>query len=390
MSDFRAVDKLLQSFVDGGLPGCSLHIAKDGETLYEGYFGYSDMEKKIPVTSESLFRQASMSKLPLYTTLMILYEQGKFLLSDPIYDFFPEWRHSTKFFTYPNGDVRIVPTGRPVTVRDVLTMRCGLPYCNFPGETDSGTLRYMQKKMQPLWDQGHFTLREQIAAMADVPQAFEPGRRWLYGFSSELAAGIIEAVCGKSVDDAFEELLFGPLGMTQTRSHYFGDAKERMVRLYQKTQEGNLSPMNSPLDDKHLPGKEHECGWARLFSTGADFTKLMQMLACGGVYRGTRIMGRKTIDLMRTNTLTENPSGVFGDLYNAGYGYGFGVRTLVDKQKGNHNGSVGAFGWTGGFGTWCESDPSEGLSIVYMHNMMPNEEVYYHLRVRAAAYGALN
>lgn len=390
MSDFRAVDKLLQSFVDGGLPGCSLHIAKNGETLYEGYFGYSDMEKKIPVTSESLFRQASMSKLPLYTTLMILYEQGKFLLSDPIYDFFPEWRHSTKFFTYPNGDVRIVPTGRPVTVRDVLTMRCGLPYCNFPGETDSGTLRYMQKKMQPLWDQGHFTLREQIAAMADVPQAFEPGRRWLYGFSSELAAGIIEAVCGKSVDDAFEELLFGPLGMTQTRSHYFGDAKERMVRLYQKTQEGALAPINSPLDDKHLPGKEHECGWARLFSTGADFTKLMQMLACGGVYRGTRIMGRKTIDLMRTNTLTENPSGVFGDLYNAGYGYGFGVRTLVDKQKGNHNGSVGAFGWTGGFGTWCESDPSEGVSIVYMHNMMPNEEVYYHLRVRAAAYGALN
>lgn len=390
MSDFRAVDKLLQSFVDGGLPGCSLHIAKDGETLYEGYFGYSDVEKKIPVTDESLFRQASMSKLPLYTTLMILYEQGKFLLSDPIYDFFPEWRHSTKFFTYPNGDVRIVPTGRPVTVRDVLTMRCGLPYCNFPGETDSGTLRYMQKKMQPLWDQGHFTLREQIAAMADVPQAFEPGRRWLYGFSSELAAGIIEAVCGKSVDDAFEELLFGPLGMTQTRSHYFGDAKERMVRLYQKTQEGALTPMNSPLDDKHLPGKEHECGWARLFSTGADFTKLMQMLACGGVYRGTRIMGRKTIDLMRTNTLTENPSGVFGDLYNAGYGYGFGVRTLVDKQKGNHNGSIGAFGWTGGFGTWCESDPSEGISIVYMHNMMPNEEVYYHLRVRAAAYGALN
>lgn len=390
MSDFRAVDELLQSFVDGGLPGCSLHIAKDGENLYEGYFGYSDVEKKIPVTSESLFRQASMSKLPLYTTLMILYEQGKFLLSDPIYDFFPEWRHSTKFFTYPNGDTRIVPTGRPVTVRDVLTMRCGLPYCNFPGETDSGTLRYMQKKMQPLWDQGHFTLREQIAAMADVPQAFEPGRRWLYGFSSELAAGIIEAVCGKSVDDAFEELLFEPLGMTQTRSHYFGDAKERMVRLYQKTQEGTLSPINSPLDDKHMPGKEHECGWARLFSTGADYTKLMQMLACGGVYRGTRIMGRKTIDLMRTNTLTENPSGVFGDLYNAGYGYGFGVRTLVDKQKGNHNGSVGAFGWTGGFGTWCESDPSEGLSIVYMHNMMPNEEVYYHLRVRAAAYGALN
>ena len=111
----------------------------------------------------------------------------------------------------------------------------------------------------------------------------------------------------------------------------------------------------------------------------------MQMLACGGVYDGIRSMGRKTIDLMRSNTL----GGTFDDNYNGGYGYGYGFRTLIDKAAGNNNGSLGSFGWTGGFGTYCEADPEEGLSIVYMHNLMPNDEQYYHPRVRNASYGLI-
>ncbi len=390
MSDFNNLNTLLEGFVQHGLPGCGLQITQHGKTIYEGYFGYADIENKVPVSANSLFRQASMSKLPLYTVLMMLYEKGKFLMTDPFSDFFPEWKNSTKYLKNPNGYVEIVPTKRPVIISDVLSMKCGLPYCNFPGETTNETLRSMQKKMQPLWDKGHFTLQEQIQAMADVPQAFDPGSHWLYGFSSELAAGLIEKICDKSIDDVFQELLFDPLEMEDTRSHYFGDAKERMVTLYGKDKNGALVPIHTVLDDKHLPGKEHECGWARLFSSVNDYSKLMQMLACGGSYNGRQIMGRKTIDLMRSNGLTPIQLNDFQDTYNAGYGYGYGVRTLIDKQKGNHNGSLGAFGWTGGFGTWCESDPKEEVSIVYMHNMMPDEELYYHLRVRAAAYGSLD
>lgn len=390
MSDFNNLNTLLEGFVQHGLPGCGLQITQHGKTIYEGYFGYADIENKVPVSTTSLFRQASMSKLPLYTVLMMLYEKGKFLMTDPFSDFFPEWKNSTKYLKNPNGYVEIVPTKRPVIISDVLSMKCGLPYCNFPGETTNETLRSMQKKMQPLWDKGHFTLQEQIQAMADVPQAFDPGSHWLYGFSSELAAGLIEKICDKSIDDVFQELLFDPLEMEDTRSHYFGDAKERMVTLYGKDENGALVPIHTVLDDKHLPGKEHECGWARLFSSVNDYSKLMQMLACGGSYNGRQIMGRKTIDLMRSNGLTPIQLNDFQDTYNAGYGYGYGVRTLIDKQKGNHNGSLGAFGWTGGFGTWCESDPKEEVSIVYMHNMMPDEELYYHLRVRAAAYGSLD
>ena len=389
MSDFKTLDKLLQSFVDQGLPGCALQIAQNGQSLYEGYFGYADLESGTLVSKDSVFRQASMSKLPLYTVMMMLYERGKFLLTDPIYDFFPEWRQTTKIVKKPNGYTEIVPTDNPVTISDVLSMKCGLPYCNFTDDnTNNETLLAMQKFMQPLWNRGHFSLREQIRAMANVPQAFEPGSHWLYGFSSELAAGIVEAVCAKPIDQVFEEMLFGPLGMIDTNAHYFGDIQNRMVTLY-KVEDNNLVPIHTALDDKHLPGQEHESGWARLFSTVNDYTQLMQMLACGGVHQGHKILGRKTIDMMRTNGLDSVQQQDFEDSYNAGYGYGYGVRTLIDQEKGNHNGSLGAFGWTGGFGTWCEADPSEGVSIVYMHNRIPNDEKYYHLRVRTAAYGCI-
>jgi CubicO group peptidase (beta-lactamase class C family) len=390
MSCFFDLDRLLQSFVDEGLPGCTLQVARKGKTIYKGSSGYANIEKKSPVTERSVFRLASMSKIPLYTTLMMLYERGRFLMNDPICKYFPEWKDTKKFVKEPSGSMKTVPTDGPVTIRDIMSMKCGLPYCNFPSKTENPTLQAMEKYMQPLWDKGHYTNREQIAAMSQVPLAFEPGTHWLYGFSSELSAGLIEALCDKSIDDVFQELLFDPLGMDDTRSHYFSDIRERMVGLYQKAPDGKLVPGTTMFDEKHKPSPENEAGWARLFSTAGDFTKLMQMLANGGVYNDIPIMGRKTIDLMRTNGLDAVQQKDYDNSYEAGYGYGYGVRTLTDKQKGNHNGSLGSFGWTGGFGTWCEADPEDGVSIVYMHNMMPSEELEHHHRIRTVAYGCID
>lgn len=392
MADFSDLDALLSDFVKGGLPGCSMHIAKGGKTIYEGYFGYSDIEEKKPITKDSIFRMASMSKLPLYTTCMILFERGKFLMNDPIYHYFPEWKDMKKYIKTPNGLVKAVPTDGPITIRDILSMKCGLPYCNSMGPTLNQTEASMQKCMEPLVAKGYYSLREHLRAMSKAVLAFEPGTHWIYGFSSELAAGLVEAICDKPIDDVFKELLFDPLGMDNTRSRYFGDIPERMVKLYAQKGDGTFTIGPDFFDKKHIPGEENECGWARLFSTGEDYTKLMSMLANGGVYDGVRIMGRKTIDMMRSNGLNAQQQHDFdidANYYNLGYGYGYGVRTLIDKQKGDHNGSLGAFGWTGGFGSWCEADPEEGVSIVYMHNMMPSQEIYYHLRMRAAAYGCL-
>ena len=390
MAKTRDLDLLMEQFLKEGLPGCALQIAQHGKTLYEGYFGCADVESGKPVTKDSIFRMASMSKIPLYTTMMMLYERGKFLLTDPVSRYLPEWKQSKKFVKQPNGHVTAVPTDGPITISDVLSMKCGLPYCNGDGPTNDETIMSMQKCMKPLWEKGHYTVQEHAAAMSQAVLAFEPGTHWLYGFSSEITAALIEVLADMPIDEAFRTFLFDPLGMDNTRSRYFGDIRERMVKLYARDDEGHVTPTSVVLDDKHNPGVEHEAGWARLFSNVNDYTKLMQMLANGGVYDGVRIMGRKTIDMMRFNGLNAvQLEELQRDIYNRGYGYGYGVRTLIDKEQGNHNGSLGAFGWTGGFGTWCEADPEDGVSIVYMHNCMSGKDRLEHLRMRNVAYGCI-
>ena len=391
MATTRDLDALLESFLLRGLPCCGLRITQHGRVLYENYAGCSNPESQIPTDHKSVFRMASMSKIPLYTSLMMLYERGYFLMSDPIWPFLPEWRELKKYEYDANGFVHTVPVQKPITFRDVFSMKCGLPYCNFPAPTENLTLRSMQKCMKPLWDKGHFTLREHVRAMSGAVLAAEPGERWIYGFSSELAAALLEVLCDKPIDDIFREMLFDPLEMPDTGSRYFGDIKERMVQLSQQDGEGNLVHYECPLDEKYILGEEHEQGWGRLFSTVEDFSHLMQMLAEGGQYKGRRFLGTGTIDMMRTNGLTPTQAAAYGsNPYEAGYGYGYGVRTLLSRDKGNHNGALGSFGWTGGFGTFCEADPADGVSIVYMHNMIPNNELYYHHRVRTAAYALID
>ena len=303
MAKFDKLDRLLESFVAEGLPGCAMQIVQHGETVYERYVGYADLENKKPLTSENLFRQASLSKIPLYTAAMMLYERGKFNLTDPVSNWLPEWKDLKRFEFNPNGEATIVPCQREMTVSDILSMKCGLPYCNFPGYTEDPTIKSMQECMKPLWEKGHYTVQEHIAAMSKAVLAYEPGTHWIYGFSSELTAAFIEKVYGKDIDTALRELVYDPLGMDNTRSRFFEGAQERMVKLYKWNDDGTVSPTTAAFDEKHLPGEEHESGWARLFSNVNDYAKLFGMLANGGVFNGKRIMGRKTIDMMRSNGL---------------------------------------------------------------------------------------
>lgn len=398
MSDFKDLDALLKKYVEDGLPSCACVIAKKGEILYENYFGWADIENNRPLTQNHVFRQASLTKIAMYTTAMMLYEQGKFLMSDPLYEYFPEWRNQTKLLRSEKGEVDIVPVEHPITIKNILNMTCGLPYDMIMGDTpvQHPTAQAMAEAVKPLRDKGYFTLREQIAAVSKVPLAFEPGERWLYGFASELTAGLLEVLCNKPAEQVIKEMLFEPLDMDSSANFTFGDLADRLVNNYY------LKP-GKQLGEKealYLPAKEHDAkfvgplgtvpGFSRVITNCLDYTKLMQMLANGGIHNGRRIMGRKTIDLFRTNTLTKTMiKEDFDNSYLAGYGYGYGVRTLMNPYAGQHNGSVGAFGWTGGSGTWAEADPHEGVSIVYMHNLQPNLEEYHHLRMRATAYGCL-
>ena len=398
MNRFAPLDALLQKYVEDGLPGCGCVIAQQGEILYENYFGWADVENRIPLEQKHVFRQASLTKVAMYTAGMMLFEQGKFLMTDPLYEYFPEWKDARKTVVRPDGSVDVLPLDHPITIKNIFNMTCGMPYHMIMGNVPVShpTSRAMGLAMKPLTEKGHYTLREQIAAMAKVPIAFEPGSRWLYGFASELTAGLLEVLCGKPAELVLKELLFEPLGMDSSANFLFGDLEDRLVKNYYLRPDKSLGDRDALFvpDSNDGPGSVGRLGevsgFARVITNCSDYTHLAQMLACGGVYRGKRIIGRKTIDLMRTNTLPEELiRRDFSNDYLAGYGYGYGVRTLMDPYAGQHNGAVGSFGWTGGSGTWCESDPSRGLSIVYMHNLQPNLEQYHHLRMRAVAYGCL-
>lgn len=390
MDRFARLNNLLEHFTKTTVPGCTCTIAQNGEILYEGAFGYADIEEKKPVTKESIFRQASTTKLFTYAISMMLYEQGKFLLNEPIYEYLPEWRNTTKFVTLPNGELAIEPVANPITIRDALTMSCGLPYCMQPDlQSTQPTQRAMSQAIAPLLQKGIPTLREEVRAMAAVPIMFEPGTHWQYGFGSEIIGALLEEITGKTVRQLFRDYIIGPLGLKNTETLLTGNKRDRLVVNYHCTPEGKFEKAPSSADDILFPGNAPEGSRAHLLASATDFAIFMQMLASGGVHKGERMLSKGTIKMMAANYLNDDQLIDFTNSYNAGYGYGLGVRVLIDKAAGQHNGPLGAFGWTGGFGTWAESDVASGASIVYMHNMMPNKEEHHHLRMRAVAYGCL-
>jgi CubicO group peptidase (beta-lactamase class C family) len=386
MAKFDDLSRLLEQFVKNGPAGCGCAVAKDGKTLYEGYFGYADLEDKKPVTEDTVYRLFSMTKVVICTAAMMLFERGKFLLNEPLYEYFPEYRDTHIYVNRPNGNVEIRKAQNPMLIKHAFMMAVGMPYTfgNFP------TAKEMEKVKEELTKKhGKYDIVTEVRAMGSVPVAFEPGTHWLYGYGHDIVAALIQVVSGKTVGQFLQDEIFDPLGMKDTGYRFRDGIENRMISIYKREENGEMKKIPGFLDVFHQPDAIYEMGGAGLYSTVKDYLKFSQMLANGGVYNGQRIIGRKTIDLMRANHLTDEQLKDFRNSYLAGYGYGLGVRTLMSTAEGHSNGSIGEFGWTGALGTYVSIDPQEGFSLVYMHQMMPNMEEYHHLRVRAVANGCL-
>ena len=266
-----------------------------------------------------------------------------------------------------------------------------MPYCFGPASPNdpSPVAQAMSKAMEPVWAKGHYRVHDAIHAMASVPVAFEPGEDWLYGFGSEIIGGIVELLTDRKLSDAMVDFIFEPLGMHSSDCLFRDDLESRLVSMYAK-KDGVFTKMPPEIDRGQRPGAENEEGRPSLMTNVRDFSKLMQLWAHDGEYAGKRLLQADTMRMMRVNRLGGKVLAHYQggeDQYNSGYGYGYGVRTLLAPRAGC--GSVGSYGWTGGYGTWGEADPVTGVSIVYMHNCMPNFEQALHLPVRAAAYEAI-
>lgn len=393
MDRFTRLTAFLQRLIEEEqLAGCSCAVTQGQEIVYETYLGYADRENKKPMAEDTVFRMYSMTKAPIFTAAMMLFERGMFLMDEPVARYFPEYEHVYKHVYLPGGGVDVVPLEHPIQIRHALTMAMGLPYghgvdteLRYPTPTETA----MYQMHKALEKQGPYTLREEIRAAAGVPVAFEPGTHWLYGFGSEITAGLIELLTGMEIEQALRSLLFDPLGMKDTGMRFFGDIQQRLSAFYAE-KDGKLVRSEPMMDEKHLPGQEHLSGCPRLFSTLRDYTALGRMLACGGEYQGRELMGRATIDLMRTNQLNETQLADYRkDRMMAGLGWGYGPRVMIDKVAGMSNAPLGEFSYAGGSGPLLTVCPEKQVSMILMYQRRSIHYEDIHLRTRNVLYSCV-
>jgi len=270
-------------------------------------------------------------------------------------------------------------------------MSSGLPYEG----NDTETGRQIARKINELKSKsegGKFDIRALSKAIAEIPLAFDPGTHWMYGMSHDILGALIEVLSGKKFSQFLKDEIFDPLGMKDTSFRISEDKRNRLCTMYDRSKDGVLTKNTNAgerVGARFEPDDILECGGSGLLSTLGDYSRFAHMLARGGELDGVRILSRKTIELMATNHLNPQQLADFNWPYLAGYGYGLGVRTMIDPAAGGCNGSIGEFGWSGLAGTWVMIDPKEQLSAVYMQQMLPNFEAYHQPRLRNVIYGSI-
>ncbi len=394
--NFDKLKNLMDHFVaEDYAPGNGIIVYQDGKKVYEYACGYADIESQTPMTGEEYFNIYSCTKIATVTAALQLLEQGKMLLTDPLSDYMPEFKE----MYVKQADGSLVKAEKPILIQHLFNMTAGFDYAM--------TTEPFQKAS--VLTNGRMDTAVVARCMAEKPLHFEPGTRFLYGVCHEIMGGLIEVVTGKKFRDYLKENLFDPLDMKDTMFHATPEVLSKMASQYEFVPYGEdekLDYVEAQLHGKSKNGyfkklglgityvalgPEYDSGGGGLISTGPDYIKLAAALANGGLgLNGNRILSPGTVELLRTNTLNEEQRrGEFDHGRFSGYGYGLGVRTLIDRAAAGFTGKTSEFGWGGAAGTSVYIDPDINMAAVYTkHSLNPREE-YYQPRVRNVIYTCL-
>lgn len=367
----EAKENLIQFLEDRehlDVPGNSLLIYHKGEEIFRHFSGSTK--------EDTLFRIYSMTKVATVTAALQLYEQGKFTMDDPVYWYLPSYK-DIKVWNAELGKAE--PAKNVMRMKDLFCMSTGLTYEGEWGETPKQLLAIRQR-LEAEHPGESFTTLEYASAMAEAALMFEPGTRWAYGLSHDVLGAVIEVLSGDTLGEYMRKHIFEPLGMKNTFFRCPDELRDRIAE----------HPTSEQDDAKFRPTAKYEAGGGGLLSTTDDYMKLARTLTLGGTSpEGVKILGRKTIDLLRMDHLNAEQKQDFNWDYLKGYSYGLGVRTLVDPAAAGVPGTVGEFGWCGVLGTWVLMDPEEELTVVYMHQRYPNLEAYVQIHLRQMIYSLI-
>jgi len=377
--DFSRVTKYLDSLQKIGIAGADLGIYIKGKEVYRHQTGFADIESKKPIKPDTIYQFWSMTKVFTCVAALRLTEEGLFKLNDPISDYLPEFKDMQVQHTMENGGVYVEPARNPIRIVDLFTMSSGLTYNWGPN------LEKLEKRTKH-----NYTLEEFVTALAKDPLYFEPGTHWHYSLSHDVLGRLVEVLSGKTLGEYFEENIFTPLGMKDTSFRLPKGKEKRMVSCYEYNDASKKHKKITQFALRFDPGAKFESPGGGLISTVDDYSKFACALCAGGTASNKyRLISNATIELMRTNHLDEARMYDYNWPHHSGYGYGLGVRTMVDKARGGSNSNIGEYGWSGMAGTQLLIDPACDLTYVYAQQMVPSKEDAVAPILRNVIYGCL-
>ena len=367
--------------------GLDCKIMRGHETLYRHMAGQSDPAGRTPITTQSLFDSYSCTKLITMTAVMQLVETGKIGLDDELQQYLPEFERmqvAVDFrigewpFAWPTLASLLVRAERPILIHQLMSMTAGLSYDVF-----SESIQQVKRETD-----NRATTREIVRAIARMPLVAQPGARFSYGLGHDVLAAVVEVVSGMSFGAYLRQNLFEPLGIAEMFFQVPEQEKHRLVKQYRRDfNTGEIAPCSDMI---FRLSAGSESGGAGLTCTVDSYSMVLSALANGGVgANGARILQQESIDLLRENRLNGQQMQDFSRAGKVGYGYGLGVRTLVD---GRHAKSpIGEFGWDGAAGAYALVDPVNQISIFYAQQVIGLFKVYseIHPSIRDLAYEAM-
>jgi CubicO group peptidase (beta-lactamase class C family) len=373
----RMSDAFKRDIDKGTTPGVTMMVGRRGQIGWFEALGRQNPAGPAPMAHNTLFRIFSMTKPIVSIGIMMLLEDGTFLLNDPIAKYIPEFSEQ-KVGVETNGRLELVPLKRPITIQDLLRHTSGIAY----EHTGNGLVQqlYQQSRVRSR----KISNAEHAALVAGMPLICQPGTEWNYSRSTDVLGRLIEVVSGKTLASFLTERILAPLQMAETAFH---TGPENADRLAEPFPVDPWSGENVQLFNM-LETPVMESGGGGLVSTTMDYARFCQMLLNGGVLDGVRIIGRKTLQLMASNHLDPSVK-LESHLVPAGHSFGLGFAVRTHEGMAPFAGSVGQFFWSGMAGTFFWIDPKEDLFAVFM-SQGPGQREYFRSLVRSLVYAAVD
>jgi len=387
----QRIDKVLQQYVDSGrMNGAVALVIRNGKVAYYQSFGYNDVVKKIPLKKDAIFRMASQTKAITSVAVMTLYEEGKFLLDEPISKYIPSFKKPVVLdkFNPADSSYTTIPAKREITIRDLLTHTSGIGYAQI-GSKEFNAI-YAKAGVISGIGVDKYILGDVIKTLGPLPLVHQPGERWTYGLNVDVLGYLVEVVSGMSLATFFKQRIFDPLGMKDTYFYLPKDKQDRLVELY--TEDSTTGKAVRMPDSKKINGDfipdypntkgTYYSGGGGLSGTIYDYAIFLQMMLNGGEYNGKRILSRNTVRMMTMNQI--------GDLNQGNKKFGLGFSVTTEKASGVLPTPEGVYEWGGMFSTTYWVDPKEKMIALLYRNIYPTRYGNLSDLFKVLVYQAIN